>query len=187
MLNIATKKQFCLCIKILCLICFTAALSPVVQPALCLAEEGVSTVETPAIATTFDPAKEVKETASLAIALLKVAGSLLLVVGLMLLLMQGIKKLGLGGAKLKPSSLISILDTRMIAPKKYVAVLEVAEEFVLVGITDQQINLLTKLEKTESLNKTAKQSNQAENIAAPFASIFNKAVNGIKKSKSSTQ
>ena len=39
-------------------------------------------------------------------------------------------------------SLVNVLDTRMIAPKKYVAVLKIANEFVVVGITDQHINLL---------------------------------------------
>ena len=70
------------------------------------------------------------ESASLFTAILKVAGSLGLVIGIMLLIVMLIKKLGLSGQTMRPGSMINILETRMLAPKKYLAVVETAKRTV---------------------------------------------------------
>ncbi|MBU0729187.1 MAG: flagellar biosynthetic protein FliO [Proteobacteria bacterium] len=159
--------------------------SLVTMPALANTEENTSPVAQTEEVSALTPAKELKEfkeTTSLVTALLKVVGSLVLVIGLMLLLVSFIKKLGLSGNRIKSSSLISVLDTRMIAPKKFVAVLEVANEFILVGITDQQINLLSKLENTDVLSHMKKDHSVNPSITSSFAAIFNKAKGGKEKS-----
>ncbi len=122
-----------------------------------------------------NPLAEMKETASLFTSILKVSGALVLVVGIMLLIKTVVKKLGLHGGGSGPGALINVIDTRMIAPKKYVAVLEVADEFVLVGITDQQINLLTRLENTESIQAPSASTPQKQTAMA-FSSLFNKSI-----------
>lgn len=82
---------------------------------------------------------------SLVMAIVKVFSALAVVVGLMLVLLHWVRKLGLGKIAGKPGSLIQVLDTKMIAPKKYVAVLQLPGETIVVGVTDQQINFLTSL------------------------------------------
>lgn len=86
------------------------------------------------------------ETLTLVIAIVKVVGSLAVVVGLMLLAMHFVKKLGIGRAMLQSGKLIDIIDSRMIAPKKYVTVVKIADECVALGVTDQQITLLANVD-----------------------------------------
>ena len=100
----------------------------------CLAAE-----PTPAVA--VPPA----ETTSLLLAIFKVFGSLLVVVGLMFLLLYFIKRTGLGSGLGGSGSAITILETRMVAPKKYITIVEIAGHCLALGITDQAINLLTEL------------------------------------------
>ncbi len=85
------------------------------------------------------------ETMTLVVAIVKVVGSLAVVVGLMLVAMHFVKKLGIGRAMLQSGKLIEVIDSRMIAPKKYVAVVRIADECVALGVTDQQITLLAKV------------------------------------------
>ena len=82
---------------------------------------------------------------SLLSAIVKVFGSLLVVVGLMLVLLYFIKRTGLGSGRGRGSSAIAVLETRMVAPKKYVAIVEVAGKCLALGITDHNINLLADL------------------------------------------
>ncbi|RJX31169.1 MAG: hypothetical protein C4531_08215 [Desulfurivibrio sp.] len=93
-----------------------------------------------------EPVLDLAQTTSLAVTIMKVMGALLLTVGLMLLLAVWLRKIGLSRPGLRQGRLISVIDTRMIAPKKYVAVVQVANETLALGITDQQITMLTRLE-----------------------------------------
>ncbi|MDP2106930.1 MAG: flagellar biosynthetic protein FliO, partial [Desulfobulbaceae bacterium] len=85
------------------------------------------------------------ETSSLLSAIIKVSGSLLVVVGIMLVLLYAIKRTGLGTGLGRGSSAITILETRMVAPKKYIAIVDVAGHCLALGITDHNINLLSDL------------------------------------------
>ncbi|MEW6219235.1 MAG: flagellar biosynthetic protein FliO [Thermodesulfobacteriota bacterium] len=78
-------------------------------------------------------------------ALLKVTGSLVLVLGLLAALAFWLRRLGLPGLAGRPGSLIRVLDQRLLGPKKSVAVLAVGQETILVGITDQAITFLSRL------------------------------------------
>lgn len=127
-----------------------------------------------------------KETASLISSILKVVGSLALVIGLMLLFLNFLKKLGIGKGKLQDGPLINILDTCMIAPKKQVALLEIGGEYVAVGVTDQQISLLAKLENTAKLNEAISKNNRGTKLtssSSPFADVFDKAIHVLKNKK----
>lgn len=94
---------------------------------------------------TPSPVVPLAETSSLLTAIAKVFGSLLVVVGLMLLLLYFIKRTGLGTGLGRGGSAITILETRMVAPKKYITIVEIAGRCLALGITDQAINLLTEL------------------------------------------
>jgi len=114
------------------------------------------------------------ETGSLTAALAKVLGALAVVIGLMVLLVYWIRKLGLGQMQGRAGALIHVLDTRMIAPKKYVAVLQVPGERIVVGVTDQQISFLTSLGnqgETETTN-----TNEPGPAASTFANRLKTAV-----------
>lgn len=115
-------------------------------------------------------------------AIAKVAGSLGIVVGLMFLVVYMFKKVGMGKTGISNSSLIRVMDTRMIAPKKYVAVLQLADEFVAVGVTDESINLLTRLEPTENLQEIARVGNERGEapLSQSFTTLLNKAVKAVK-------
>ncbi len=91
------------------------------------------------------PVVPLAETASLMSAIVKVFGSLLVVVGLMLVFLYFIKRTGLGSGRGRGSSAIVVLETRMVAPKKYVAIVEIAGKCLALGITDHNINLLADL------------------------------------------
>ncbi|MDA8165312.1 MAG: flagellar biosynthetic protein FliO, partial [Desulfobacteraceae bacterium] len=119
-----------------------AVAMPLLGPAAALAQE------TPAgHLRVAGSGRDLQQTASLFVTMLKAFGALALVLGLIALLAVWLRKMGWGkDAPGRGGSLIRVLDTRMLAPKKYVAVLRIADEYLAVGITDQQINLLTKLE-----------------------------------------
>lgn len=82
---------------------------------------------------------------SLAMAIAKVLGALFVVFGLMFLLIYASRKFGLGRMHGQQGTLIHVLDTRMIAPKKFITVLGLPGERIVVGVTDQQISFLASL------------------------------------------
>ena len=120
-------------------------------------------------------------TGSLLFLSLKVIGGLALVIGLMVLLVIWLKKLGFSQKTLKQGSLIRILDTRMIGPKKYVSVLQIADQNIVVGITDQQITMLTGLNDDPALKiDKGKEDNTSETFSSLLAraSGFSLALHG---------
>lgn len=125
------------------------------------------------------------ETINLVAAVLKVVASLALVVGIMFLLTVLFKKMGMTGGKIKQGSLIQIMETRMIAPKKYIAVLQIAREYVVVGITDQNISLLSTLENdpelTDYLGSTLAQPESS--LGSTFSALLQKAAKKITSSE----
>jgi len=120
-----------------------------------------------------DPVLDLAQTTSLALTIMKVMGALILTVGIMLLLAVWFKKLGLSRAGLQQGKLISIIDTKMIAPKKYIAVVQVADETLALGITDQQITMLTRLELSAT---QVRQSQEDRPQQTSFATLLGKVV-----------
>ena len=110
---------------------------------------------------------------SIATTAAKALGALAVVIGLLVLLAGALRKLGLSGHTPHGSGLIQVLDTRMLAPKKYVAVLDIAGQTLAVGVSDQQITLLTKLKPNERLQAHAR----SRPSSSRFASLLAKAVN----------
>ena len=124
-----------------------------------------------------------QETLSLTTAIFKTLGSLLLVVGLMLLLLFWIRKMGFAKGGSSQEGLITVLDNRMLAPKKQVSVLEVAGTYLVVGLTEQQITLLATLDANDRLKEAAHSRKTFSPLPASFASILNKAAQGISSVK----
>lgn len=142
------------------------------------ATENASTPDMQAAARTLASGQE---TISLLSAIFKAAGALILVVGLMLLFVYLMKKAGLARGRFKPHSLIKVMDIHALAPKKHVAVLDVAGEFIVIGITDQQISMLTTLEKNSALSEPAAPESKSDLSLPPFAKVFSGALHKLKK------
>jgi flagellar protein FliO/FliZ len=127
----------------------------------------------PAAKSVTDPVLDLAQTTSLALTIMKVMGALILTVGIMLLLAIWLRKLGLSRAGLQQGRLISIIDTKMIAPKKYVAVVQVADQTLALGITDQQITILTKLEAGATQIQESREDSPQQ---TSFATLLGKVV-----------
>ncbi len=100
----------------------------------------------PALAVAGDATLAGGETVSLAMALVKVVISLAVVILLLVIAVNLIKRLGIGQGRLQGGGCIRVLESRMIAPKKYVTVVEIGGEYLALGVTDQNINLLGRLD-----------------------------------------
>ncbi len=75
----------------------------------------------------------------------KLLAAFLIIGALMALLFKVMKKMGLGHGAMSKGGLISVLDSRMIAPKKYISVVRIAGEDLAIGISDNNLSLLCKL------------------------------------------
>ncbi|HFQ80959.1 MAG TPA: flagellar biosynthetic protein FliO [Desulfobacterales bacterium] len=104
-----------------------------------------------AAAASSNPAAPGSDTMNLMAAVARMAGALALVVGLLLLLIYILKKSGLAQGVKGGGTRIKIIETRMVAPKKYIAIADVAGKYMALGITEHNINLLTRL-KAEDLD-----------------------------------
>jgi flagellar protein FliO/FliZ len=130
-----------------------------------------------------------QETISLTMAIFKTLGSLILVVGLMLLLLFWIRKLGLAKGGPGQDGLITVLDSRMLAPKKQVSVLEVAGSYLVIGLTEQQITLLATLDANDRLTEATRSRKTFPPLPDSFASLLDKAsqtISGMKQKKEKT-
>lgn len=78
------------------------------------------------------------------IKMLVIAGSLFIV---LLFTMKLLKKGKIVSSS--SSQLIKILTTQWIAPQKYISIVEIGGELFALGISESQINLLTKIEDRE--------------------------------------
>ncbi|MFZ5766036.1 MAG: flagellar biosynthetic protein FliO [Thermodesulfobacteriota bacterium] len=121
------------------------------------------------------PLTAMSEAATLGLLLLKVFGALLLTLGLVLVFAKLMRKFGLTPATGSQLGLITILDTKMIAPKKFVAVVRVADQTLALGVTEQQITLLGRLD-SESIALPAE--GQKSQPATSFSTLLGKALSG---------
>ena len=116
--------------------------------------------------------------ASLAAMLFKVVGALILVVGIMVFLVIWLKKMGLTKGGLRQGSLVKLIDSKMIAPKKYVAVVQVGRDLLALGVSDQQITMLHHIKNSETIKESAREEKAEKN--APFSGFLSKATGSIK-------
>ena len=90
------------------------------------------------------------------VTMLKTAGALAAVIGLMLVALWLLRRFG--GARFgagSAGSLIRVLDTRMLGPRRYVSVLRVGGRTLAVGVTEQNITLLAELAADDLDGKAA--------------------------------
>ncbi len=85
------------------------------------------------------------------------------------------KKAGINKG-LRDTSLIRVLDNKMVAPKKYIAIVEIAGKTVSLGVTDHNINLLTEIDPS-ALNALPSNSTLSSSSSLPlkFSGLLAKA------------
>ncbi|MEW6326992.1 MAG: flagellar biosynthetic protein FliO [Thermodesulfobacteriota bacterium] len=81
----------------------------------------------------------------------KMVLALAMVLGLFFLALHGARKLRVLQEKACGSNLIQILATKGIAPKKYVSVIEVSGEIIVLGVSENSISLLTRMDRAQIL------------------------------------
>lgn len=146
------------------------------SPVSCLAAQGSQSALAQQAAPAAKAAVGLPQTTSLYLTMLKAMGALILILGLIVLIAIGLKKLGWGkDLPGRGGALIKVIDTRMLAPKKYVAVLQIADELMAVSITDQQINLLSRLEASEELTEALAARRAGPPALGSFAAILARA------------
>ena len=80
--------------------------------------------------------------------LLKMISSLLLVLGIILLCAYGARRfLRSRFSHWKRESLIQVLSTTYLGSKKEISVIEVGQEYLVVGVTPNRISLLARLKR----------------------------------------
>lgn len=82
--------------------------------------------------------------------IIKAIVPLIVLIGLLYGVLYFVKKytLPFGGKKYK-SVKINVLSTQAIMPKKYLSVVQVQDKILLLGVSDQSVNLITELDKVE--------------------------------------
>ncbi len=80
----------------------------------------------------------------------KMFGSLILVIGIILVIFYGIRRLKLTAGIQGPARM-RVIGTLALAPKRSIALVEVCGELLLLGIGTDNVRLLSKLEKPEDL------------------------------------
>jgi flagellar protein FliO/FliZ len=82
--------------------------------------------------------------------IIRIFSALAIVMGLIFLFLFILKRI-LGNFK-GSSKLIRTITIFPVAPKKYISLLDVAGEIIVIGITSQQISMLCKVEDKDSIS-----------------------------------
>ena len=91
--------------------------------------------------------------ADFGIAAIKMGGSLIIILVLILLLYYLLKRFRLNSFSQSDIPPIRLLGTLNIAPKRSIAMVEICNQWLVVGIGVENINLLTKLECPPDVDK----------------------------------
>lgn len=84
---------------------------------------------------------------SFTLALFKMIFALSLVLGLIFLALHVAKRFKVLQEKTYGGDLIKVLSIKGLAPRKYISVVEIGEEIVVLGMSENSINVLTKIDK----------------------------------------
>ena len=73
---------------------------------------------------------------------------------LLYLLIRFTKRLDLARRSSLPDAGIKVLTSRLIAPQKYISLVEIGGEILALGISAQQVTFLTKIENKEKVQES---------------------------------
>ena len=97
--------------------------------------------------------KKKSEPVSLLSSGLRMVTTLSLVLGLIFLLFFGFKKYVLKNTAFGGGKLVQVLSTNFLAPKKNISLVEVAGEILVLGVSDQNISLLTNIREPDRIEE----------------------------------
>ena len=86
-------------------------------------------------------------------AMMKMILALGIVCTLLFFLVRVLKRSGVGKGNFSLDSGIKVLTTQLIAPQKYISLVEIGGEVLALGVSEAQITFLTKIENKEFLQK----------------------------------
>lgn len=92
---------------------------------------------------------------------LKMAAGLAVVIGLLLLLYAASRK-GFGVLPQKKNGLIQVLETRPLGGRKFLCVVKVRGEEMLLGLTNERIEYLAKVPAAEDFETSLKQAEEEQ-------------------------
>ncbi len=110
-------------------------------------------------------------TADMTTAAIKMIGSLLFIVGLILFIFYVLRKVKLRGFPLSKSTPMKVIGTLNIAPRKSVTMIEVCGQWLVLGVGAESITLLEKINE-QRINKYLGGSGQKSQSA--FHGIMSK-------------
>ncbi|MCF8061230.1 MAG: flagellar biosynthetic protein FliO [Deltaproteobacteria bacterium] len=87
--------------------------------------------------------------ADLAANAVKTAGALILILGVIVCLFYVLKKARFGPASAAGMSRMRILSSLSIAPKRSIALVEIRDEWLVVGVGTDSVTLLTRMNRPE--------------------------------------
>ncbi len=91
--------------------------------------------------------------------LIKMLSSLLIVLALIVFVAYIAKRfLRSGLSRWRAAPLIQVLSTAYLGPKREISIIEVGKEFLVVGITPNQISLITRLDRSQLSSDLQEQS-----------------------------
>ena len=113
----------------------------------------------------------------LATASIKMAGALALLIGGLLLVLYFMRRFGkFKGQALGGGDLIRIMATRALAPKQYITVVRVGQSVLTLGVTEQSIACLDKIDADEFQERRPETASPAPgSFARAFRSLTNRA------------
>lgn len=91
--------------------------------------------------------------ADVATSALKTAGALLLVLGLIVCLVYVIKRMRFGGASAAGSPRMRLLGMLNLAPKRSVALVEIRDQWLVLGLGTESVTLLSSMTRPEETER----------------------------------
>ncbi len=134
---------------------------------------------TPVDSTSTQPVEGLVGSGAAVVSILKMIAALAVVVGCIYLAVYLLKRLmgrQRGGGR--KAHVLEILETAYIDPKKSVSLVRVADKSVLIGVTDNQISMLTELDAQKTLSLFG--SNPGTEEEGGFAGMLRSAAGKIK-------
>jgi flagellar protein FliO/FliZ len=99
--------------------------------------------------------------------ILKVFFPLILIVGLLYAVLRFVKKSGFSvrnnGSKLYKNLNVKVISTQMLMPKKFISIIKVKDKFLVLGVSENSINMLKEFEDEMGYDEEAGSEKNSEN------------------------
>jgi len=100
---------------------------------------------------------------------LKMVGSLVFIIGLILLFVYLLKRFRLGPLSLNRSPVFRLLGSLNLAPKRSIALVEIHNQWLVLGVGTERVTLLSKMDRPE---EDAVSDNQSDLGHKSFGAIM---------------